>query len=145
MSTLATFFHGADTHLGTFYPTHYLLAAYSSLHDAGQARSSLIDAGFPADEVIAVPGNDMARLSAEHVLKDGLFGVIMRKLSRMFATEVPYTDHDLKLAAEGAGFLAVHCRDERAKERAWIHLQPTEPWVARYYAPDGLEHLVGEV
>ena len=49
-----------------------------------------------------------------------------------------------RLAAEGAGFLAVHCPDEHAKERAWAGLKSTQPWVARYYAPDGLEHLVGE-
>jgi hypothetical protein len=69
----------------------------------------------------------------------------MRKLSRILVTEVPYTDRDLKFAAQGAGFLAVHCPDERAKERAWSRLQSSEPWVARYYSPSGLEHLVGEI
>ena len=145
MSTLASFFHGADTHLGTFYPTHYLLASYPSLKEAEDARNQLVASGYPRGEVIAVPGQDLAHLSAEHVLNDGLLGVVMRKLSRIFVTEVPYTDHDLKLAAEGAGFLAVHCPDEHAKERAWAGLKSTQPWVARFYAPDGLEHLVGEV
>jgi len=145
MSTLASFFHGHDTHLGTFYPTHYVLAVYPSLKDAEEARRQLVAAGFPGDEVIAVPGGDMLRLCAEHVVKDGLTGAVMRKLSRIFVTEVPYSDRDVKFAEQGAGFLAVHCRDERVKERAWGHLQLTEPLAARYYAPSGLEHLVGEV
>ena len=64
MSTLASFFHGHDTHLGTFYPTHYVLAVYPSLKDAEEARRQLVAAGFPGDEVVAgenVGGGGAAR------------------------------------------------------------------------------------
>src|SRR5712692_9341319 len=101
MSTLAEFFHGADTHLGVFYPTHYILAIYPGFEEAEAARRKLLQSGLDGEEVIAVPGQDMMRLAAEHQIKDGLSGVLMRKLSRLFGTEALYSEHDLAMAAHG--------------------------------------------
>jgi len=144
MSELATFFHGADTHFGVFYPTHYVLAIFETFEDAEKARQQLIASGWKGEEVIAVPGDDVVHFATEHWRKDGLWGLLMRELSRLFGTEAPYADHDLELAKRGAGFLAVHCRNEHEKDPAWSRLQPAHPLVARYYAFGGIEHLAGE-
>jgi hypothetical protein len=38
----------------------------------------------------------------------------------------------------------VHCPDEPVKKQVWSRLKSTEPWMARFYSPSGLEHLAGE-
>ena len=60
------------------------------------------------------------------------------------ATEEVYTDRDLKLAAEGAGFVVVHCPTESSKKTAWEVLDPLSPIAARHYAFSGIEHLAGD-
>jgi hypothetical protein len=145
MSVLATFFNGTDTHLGLFYPTRYLFAVYPSFENAEEARNQLAAAGLGSERTIAVPGEDVIQFAEEHVSQDGIWGALMREISRLLATEEVYAEHDLKLARRGAGFLAVHCQNDHAKERVWSHLEPTRPVVARYYMPSGIEHLKGEV
>jgi hypothetical protein len=144
MSQLATFFHGQDTKLGVFYPTHYLIAIFSSLEQALAAERQLRGLGFSGDEVIAVPGFDLEDLVREEASEGGVSGYLMREFSRFLHTEAAYTDVDLKQAGRGAAFLAVHCPDESAKQAVWIALGPAEPIAARYYAAGGIEHLAGE-
>ena len=144
MSELSEFFHGSDTHFGVFYPTGYVLAAFPSFDQAQEARQQLLASGFKSEDVVAVPGDDIVRFSAEHLMKDGLLGLAMRELSRTFGTEAAYADHDLEMAKRGAGFLAVRCRDEDTKTRAWRRLELIRPVVARYYTFAGIEHLAGE-
>jgi len=144
MSKLAEFFQGSDTHLGVFYPKHYLLAVFPSLREAQEAARRLLLAGRPSADVIAVPGEDVVELMEEHHKKDGLWGLLMTEVSRMIDTEAVYADEDLKIAKEGAAFLAVRCSSETAKSRVWSKLQSAHPLIARYYGSTGIEHLVGE-
>ena len=104
----------------------------------------MLDAGFPEDEVIAVPGADVVKLVKEHASHSGLGSLLMQELSRMFETEEVYADHDRKLAARGAGFLAVHAPNESSKQKAWKLIEPANPIVARHYSLGGVEHLLGE-
>src|SRR5262245_60938164 len=113
MSALGSFFHGSRTELGVFYPRHYLLAVFEGFQEAQDARLRLIDLGTSPDEVIAVPGEDVVQFAREHWRHDGLWGVLMREVSRRIGTEAQYADHDLEEAQQGAGFVAVHCRNER--------------------------------
>ncbi len=144
MSRLTTFFHDADTKLGIFYPKHYLLSAYSTFEDAEHARKDLKSAGLRDDDVISVPGEEVVRFAEEHLLKDGLWGVLMTELSRAIGTEAAYADKDLAAAKKGAAFVAVHCRTEDAKRAVWKVLEPTHPLTARYYSAAGIEHLAGD-
>jgi hypothetical protein len=145
MSVLARFFHGSDTHVGVFYPTGYIFAVYGSFENAEQARQQLVLAGLRREQAIAVPGEDVVHFTEEHKYRDGLWGMLMRELSRILATEAIYADHDLNMAQHGAGFLAVNCHSEHTKERVWSRLEQTQPpLVARYYAFGGIEHLKGE-
>ncbi len=144
MSRLATFFQGADTHLGLFYPTHYMIAVFPDLKQASLAEQRLHDAGFPSSEVITVPGDDLRALVREEEVHGGLFGYLMKEFSRFLHTEAVYTDLDLAEAREGAAVLAAHCASETSKELARNAIMPEHPLAARYYSAGSIEHLAGE-
>ena len=146
MSMLATFFKHNDTHLGVFYPRDYLVAIMPGYPDAEKAEHQLRNSGmFLEDEVLAVPAEDVVRHADEHLKQDGLFGLLMRPLSRMFGTEAVYEDQDLTLLGNGAAMLAVYCPTEKKKIEAWGRIEPFHPAVARHYAFSGIEHLAGEL
>jgi hypothetical protein len=144
MSQLSTFFKDKDVEFGVFYPKHCLLAVFENLADADGARKALTNAGFADNAVIAVAGEEVVHFAEDHVLKDGLWGVLMTELSKTFGTEALYADKDLAAARKGAAFVAVHCPNERVKTAAWKALDPRHPLVARYYSFGGIEHLTGE-
>jgi hypothetical protein len=144
MSQLLTFFKGSDTRFGVFYPIEYLLAAFPNWATAQKVRRTLYDSGWPDDELVAVPGEDVVHFAQEHLKKDGLWGLLMTELSRFIHTEAPYADHDLELARQGAGFVAVHCPSEHKREAAWNLIAPSQPIVCRYYGSGAIEHFAGE-
>jgi len=141
MSTLKRFLKESDTQFGVFYPKHYLMAVFRLLGTAQQAAKKLRLAGFAEDEVISVSGQDVLDLTEEET---GVGNLVMQTLSRFFATEQKSHDGDLDLAKHGAGFVAVHCPDEKTRKEAWDVLQPEAPLAARYYASVGIEHLAGD-
>ncbi len=141
---LSTFFKDDDTELGFFYPKHYLLAVFPNLAEADLAKNELRHAGRVEEDVISVSGEEAVHFDEDRVLKDGLGGALMTKLSRMFGTEALYAQKDLAAAKKGAAFVAVHCPTEAVKIEAWKVLGPTHPLVARYYSFGAIEHLTGE-
>lgn len=142
MSALANFFHGSETRLGVFYPTHYLVAVFANPKLAAEAVSKLRGAGFSPSEAISTDGQAVIELDRDDT---GLGGFIMQAMSRFFATEQKFTDHDLDHARHGAGFVAVHCETDQAKNTAWNVLKAQQPIDARYYAAGAIEHLAGDV
>jgi hypothetical protein len=144
MSQLATFFKGADTRLGVFYPNHALIAIFPNLKRAQNAKGKLCGAGFSDEEALVVPGADLIDLVHEESARSGVLGYLTKQVSRFLHTEVAYTDHDLMYARLGAAVLAVHCPDERTKKTAWRLIAPTDPLAARHYSIGGIEHLAGE-
>ena len=144
MSVLAEFFKGSETQMGIFAPRGYVVALFPDLDAAAKAERSLLDAGFPPDEVIAVPGDDVVELVKEEASHSGVGTFLMQGLSRMFETEEVYADHDFKLASQGAGFLAVHAPSDAKKQQAWKLIEPANPLVARHYSLMGVEHFKGE-
>lgn len=141
MSTLKGFFKESDTQLGVFYPKHYLIAVFGDFAVAQRAVASVRMAGFAEDEAIAVAGADVLDLTKE---ESGPGNFVMQAASRFFATEQVSHDSDLRLAARGAAFVAVHCPLPKAKDQAWAILEAQAPLAARYYAGDGIEHLAGD-
>lgn len=144
MSVLAEFFKGSETQMGIFAPQGYVVALFPDLAAASKAERSLLNGGFPPDEVIAVPGEDVVRLVKEEAGHAGVGTLVMQGLSRMFETEEVYADHDFKLASRGAGFLAVHAASDAKKHQAWKLIEPANPIVARHYSRMGVEHFKGE-
>ena len=145
MTTLTSFFKGSDTKFGIFYPTDYMVAVFSKMPAALLAERALGCEGFGEEDVIAVPGDEVIRFYEEHLEHTGVMSLLMQRLSRMFATEEVYTDHDLKLARKGAAFLAVYAPNAERLKEVWDIIRPFDPVAARHYALDGVEHLVGEL
>jgi hypothetical protein len=145
MTTLTAFFKGSDTEFGIFYPKDYLIAIFPETAAADHAVLTLRNSGFVEEDVIAVSGVDVLEFAEEHLKKDGLWSALMQKVSRLIGTEERYTDHDLKLASEGAAFVAVYCPTEELKNEAWQTLEQDAPLAARHYTNLGIEHLKGEV
>jgi hypothetical protein len=145
MSKLSAFFKGSGTEWATFYPSGYLVAVFQDFTEAEHALKLLRYAGFAVEDAIATSGRDVIRTEDEQEKKEGVWGSLMRELSRLIGTQDEYTDKDLKRASEGAGFVAVHCPTEASKNSAWEVLKPLSPVAARLYGLGGIEHLVGEV
>jgi hypothetical protein len=141
MSVLADFFKGADTKMGVFYPNHYLVAVFRDPQKAALAVQKLWNAGFERSDAIATDGSAVVELDKEET---GLTGFVMQAMSRFFATEQVFTDHDLEHARRGAGFLAVHCPSDDLKKKAWSIVKGEAPLDARYYGTDGIDHLAGD-
>ncbi len=142
---LTTFFKGHDTKFGIFYPTDYLVAIFPDMAAAEHAEHALGFANFAESDVIAVPGPEVVRFYEEHLEETGLLQLLMQQLSRFFATEEVYLDHDVKLARKGAAFLAVYTPTAEREKQAWTAIQPCHPIAARRYALDGVDHLTGEL
>jgi hypothetical protein len=144
-STLATFFKGSDTQFGIFYPTDYLVAIFPDVAIARRAEHALGLGGFLDEDVIAAPGEEIVRFAEEHLQNSSLWGMLMRQLSRIFATEEVYADYDLILARQGAAFLAAYCPTEKRKDEAWEIIEHFDPIKARHYELGCVEHLRGEL
>ena len=141
MNRLATFFHEEGTGgLSVFYPTNHILAVFPTSVEALRVKKQL-EAVTPA--AIAITGDELLEFASDQVAKDGLWGALMREVSRMIGTEEQYVDQDLKEARKGASFVAAECPSEELKESTWAILKSASPLAARFYGTGGIEHLVG--
>jgi len=142
MNKLVNFFGTSVERLGAFYPTHCLMAIFPNPAGAEFTLHKLLSAGFAPADVIAADGNAVLEFDKDE--KD-LGRFIMQAISRFFATEQVFTDHDLEDARHGAGFLAVRCPTDDLKNAAWSVIESEGPLDARYYSRLGIEHLAGDI
>ena len=141
MNKLVDYFGTSVERLGAFYPTHCLIAVFRNPADAESALHKLLNAGFAPSDVIAADGKAVLEFDKEET---DLARFIMQAISRFFATEQVFADHDLEDARQGAGFLAVRCPTDELKNAAWRLVEPEGPLDARYYSRIGIEHLAGD-
>ena|SRR5579872_390673 len=141
MNKLVDYFGRSVERMGAFYPTHCLVAVFRNPADAEYALQKLLSAGFVPADAIAADGKAVLEFDKEE--KD-LARFIMQAISRFFATEQAFADHDLEDARHGAGFLAVRCPTDELKNTAWSVIEPEGPLDARYYSRIGIEHLAGD-
>lgn len=144
LSRLSTFFQGSETRFGIFYPQNYVVAVFPDYETARQAEAKMRHWGATEKEVIAVPGSDVVEWTEENLVKSGMWSVLMRELSKMFATEEIYHESDLEHAKRGAGFLAAHAPDDKTKRDTWKIIREFQPIAARHYSAGGVHHLFGE-
>jgi len=142
ISRLAAFFEHGDTEFAVFYPNHCLLSVFRDIQDADRAERELDRAGFRDGSVISVSGAEVILFAEDHLIKDGLWGILMTQLSRTFGTEALYADADLAAAREGAAFVVVRCPTQQVKSEVWRTLEPMHPIAARYYSFFGIEHMM---
>jgi hypothetical protein len=141
MNNLVDYFKTSGTRLGVFYPTHYLIAVFRDPAGSEFAIHKLWNAGFAPSDAIAADGKAVLEFDKEET---DLAGSVMQAISRFFATEQVFADHDLEDARQGAGFLAVRCPTDELKNTAWSLVEPEGPLDARYYSALGIEHLAGD-
>ena len=144
MHRLSEFFRdetGGGVGVGVFYPTNYIVAVFRTSAEAVRIRNE-IDA-FTSSS-IAVTGDEMLEFATDQVAQAGLWGAMMREISRMIGTEEQYREMDLAEAHKGAAFVAAYCLDEEAKAKLWNVLKSSSPLAARYYGLGGIEHLAGD-
>jgi hypothetical protein len=141
MNKLVDYFGKSVERMGAFYPTHCLVAVFRNPAGAESALQRLLGAGFAPSDTIAADGNAVLQFDEDEA---DLARLIMQAISRFFATEQRFADHDLEAARHGAGFLAVRCPTDELKDAAWGLIEPEGPLDARYYSRLGIEHLAGD-
>ena len=141
MNKLVDYFGMSVERLGSFYPTHCLVAVFRNPAGAESALRKLLNAGFASSDAIAADGKAVLEFDKDE--KD-LARFIMQAISRFFSTEQVFADHDLEDARNGAGFLVVRCPSDDLKSAAWSLIALEGPLDARYYSRLGIEHLAGD-
>ena len=141
MNKLVDYFDTSVERLGAFYPTHCLIAIFRNPAGAEAALHKVLSAGFAPSDAIAADGNAVLEFDKDET---GLARLIVRAISRFFATEQVFADHDLEDARHGAWFLAVRCQMDDLKNAAWSLIQREGALDARYYSRLGIEHLAGD-
>ena len=145
MNRLATFFKRSATRFGVFNPKHYMVAIFSTEAQAHSAELVVTrNTPISPEDITAVSGEEVVRFATEDLNQAGLWNLLMKGFSRAIDTEQTYLDHDLELARYGAGFLVVYCPTKAVMLTVWKQVEPLDPVVARYYAPEAVEHLKGE-
>ena len=141
MNKLVDYFGTSVERMGAFYPRHCLIAVFRNPAGAEFALHKLLSAGFAPSDAIAADGKAVLEFDKDET---DLARFIMRAVSRFFATEQVFADHDLEHARHGAGFLAVRCPTDDLKNAAWSVIELEAPLDARYYSRLGIEHLAGD-
>jgi hypothetical protein len=139
---LWNFFGPAPVNMGMFYPTGFVAAVLPSFEAAGRALKSLRAAGFQEDDAIAVSGEEMSAFLKDLRARSGVWGQLMGALSRMIGTEQLFTDVDVDLARNGAGFLFVYSTDEASARLILETLNPFAPISVQRYMTGAVEGLV---
>ena len=142
MSDFSTFFKESDSSLGVFYPKHYIIATFPYYSVAKEAYQALRNTGMREDEVMLATGWEVLEFF-KHFREDaGLWGIVMRPISRFFGTEAAYADQDIEQAREGSGFLAVHSHTEEQTKFVMKQVRPFAPSSAEWYLTGGIRRLV---
>jgi len=142
MGGFSTFFRESDKSLGVFYPRHYIIATFPTYTAAKGAHQALRNAGHSDEEVLLATGEEVLEYF-QHFREDaGLWGIVMRYLSRLLASEVAFADKDIEHAQEGSGFLAIYSRTDQDAAKIVNTAKPFAPSSMEWYLAGGIRSLV---
>jgi hypothetical protein len=142
MSVLSTFFRESDTALGCcFYPKHYVIATFVSHEAAKDAYRALLEAGFPMDDINVSTGDEVLTFFKHFREDTGLWGIVMRPLSRLLDTEVVLADRHIQRARGGSGFIAAYSATDDAKKITDL-LKPFAPSSVDWCLAGGIRSLM---
>ena len=136
------FFKETDSSLGIFYPTHYIVASFPNHGAAVAARDALLQAGVQRDEMMVLPGPEMARFLREFREEEGATGAVMTGVSRFLGDDATFVDDDIARGDRGAGFLMVHCRTGEESSRLRALMRPFGPETMHWYLRNAIEQLI---
>ncbi len=79
----------------------------------------------------------------KHFREDaGLWGIVMRPLSRFIGTEAANADLNIEQAKEGAGFIAIHSPTEQDALKIMSVMKPFAPSSADWYLWGGIRSMI---
>lgn len=142
MGTLSTFFKESESTLGVFHPKNYIIATFPAYSGASSAYQSLRNVGIAEDEVMLCTGKEMLEYFRNFREDTGLWGDLMRPLSRFIGTEVNNADLNIEQAQEGSGFLAIHCPTEEEALRDAALIKPYNPSSVDWYLWGGIRSFI---
>ena len=125
------------TMLGTYYPTHYVVAAFPDPARASQALAALRAAGLAAAAALC-PGPDFLRNYRDFVAHRNL----LQRAEGLFPSEEQAAVEEYLAAAErGASFVTVHAPRPAERERAREVLRAAGGEALRYYGDHAITDL----
>ncbi len=142
MGNLSTFFKESESSLGVFHPKDYVIATFPAYSAANSAYQALRQAGIAEDEVMLCTGKEMLEYFKNFREDAGLWGDLMRPLSRFLGAEANNADLNIAQAQEGSGFLAIHCPTEEEALRDMALMKPYNPSSADWYLWGGIRSLI---
>jgi hypothetical protein len=138
---VAKFFQGADTCFGVFYPKKHVVAVFPSFDLAQSGYQILSSAGFRIWEIIAVPGEEVARFLEEIRMNRTLWDELVREVSIFLDTEANLVDRYAHWARSEYGFLVARSPDGDAAERIAKLLDPLDPVAMHWFMSGYIRHL----
>lgn len=135
------FFKEGDTSLGTFYPTHYIVAGYHNMADAKAAAMACEKNGFASDDVRALEGSFVTEQMESREGANWLERM-EQQLAKFAGTETGYVREDAELARSGGAFLFVYAPDDEQVAMARRVFAQHGPAYARRYLKIAIEIIV---
>jgi hypothetical protein len=124
------------------YPTGTVVAVVTGPAAVEDARTRLTDAGFAADAITVLHGEDgLARIDVEGETH-GTLGTLIRRLQSVFSEDADHVHRYADHLRAGDWIVGVGVgSDEAAKERAAAALRPVQPTSLDYFAETFVEDL----
>ena len=142
MGDLSKFFKESEATLGVFHPKDYTIATFPTVAAAKSAYDSLRHIGLAEEDVMIANGQEMLSYFQQFREGEGLWGDLMRPLSRFIGTEANNSDLNIVQAQEGAGFLAIYTPTEERALRDMAVMKPFAPSSADWYLWGGIRSLI---
>jgi hypothetical protein len=126
------------TVLGTYYPTHYLVAVFADPARAGQALTAVQQAGFAEAAAELCPGPEFLTNYRDFVAHRSLF----QRAAEFFpAEEHTAVEEYLAEAERGASFVSVHAPERADRDRVQAILHANGGHAMRYYGDHTITDL----
>ena len=142
MDDLSNFFKESDASLGVFHPKDYIIATFPTYTAAKGAHLSLLNSGLADDEVMLSTGQEMLAFFKNFREDTGLWGDLMRPLSRFIGTEAKNADLNIAQAEWGSGFIAIHSPTEEQALSNMELMRQYEPSSVDWYLWGGVRSLI---
>lgn len=135
------FFKQSDTSFGTFYPKHYIVAGYPSLHEAQEAERAFAESGVGADNVRATTGEFVINQLEAHRYANWLQRAEAR-IAEFVGREKGFLKDDTELARAGGAFLFLFAPEASHVEHARKVFAQHRPKYARRYLHVAIERII---
>lgn len=139
------FFKQSDAPFGTFYPTHYIVAGYPSMHDAQAAEQAFTESGVAAENVRAAAGDFVINQLEAHRKAAHWLQRVVAHDTGFAGLETRLLEDDAELVRQGGAFLFVFAPDASHVAQARNVFAQHRPNFARRYLPRSIEPITASL